>query len=65
MFVFSFREFSMSTSFPRREFTARDDDQTVCEAQLVPTAVILILPVSASCCSECHSLETSVILKKP
>jgi hypothetical protein len=35
----------MSTTFPRREFTANDDGQTVTDLQLVPTAVILILPV--------------------
>jgi hypothetical protein len=35
----------MSTTFPRREFTANDDCQTVIDLHLVPTAVILILPV--------------------
>ncbi|KDR21412.1 UBX domain-containing protein 4 [Zootermopsis nevadensis] len=42
-----FREFVMSTTFPRREFTAADDGQTVTELQLVPTAVILILPATS------------------
>lgn len=42
-----FREFSMSTSFPRREFMVSDDSQTLCDVQLVPTAVILILPISS------------------
>lgn len=35
----------MSTTFPRREFTAADDCQTVSDVHLVPSAVILILPV--------------------
>jgi hypothetical protein len=35
----------MSTTFPRREFTASDDCQTVSDLHLVPSAVILILPV--------------------
>jgi hypothetical protein len=35
----------MSTTFPRREFTANDDCQTVSDVHLVPSAVILILPV--------------------
>ncbi|PNF22902.1 UBX domain-containing protein 4 [Cryptotermes secundus] len=44
---FPFREFIMSTTFPRREFTAADDCQTVSDAHLVPSAVILILPASS------------------
>ncbi|KAJ9592417.1 hypothetical protein L9F63_015937 [Diploptera punctata] len=43
-----FRDFSMSTSFPRREFSVNDDNQTLRDVQLVPTAVILILPMSGS-----------------
>jgi hypothetical protein len=45
-FQFSYcREFAMSTTFPRREFGANEDGQTLRDLQLVPTAVILILPV--------------------
>lgn len=44
---FPFREFAMSTAFPRREFTANYDSQTVRDLQLVPTAVILILPAAS------------------
>ncbi|XP_057328943.1 UBX domain-containing protein 4 isoform X2 [Microplitis mediator] len=40
-----FQQFSMSTSFPRRDLTQEDDDKTLTELQLVPTAVVLILPV--------------------
>lgn len=44
---FPFREFVMSTTFPRHEFTANDDCQTVSDMHLVPSAVILILPTSS------------------
>jgi hypothetical protein len=40
-----FREFVMSTSFPRRELTNEENDKTLLELELVPTAVILILPL--------------------
>jgi hypothetical protein len=38
----------MSTTFPRREFTSNHDGQTLGELSLVPSAVILILPVRLS-----------------
>lgn len=40
-----FRQYAMSTSFPRRELTNEDNDKTLLELELVPTAVILILPL--------------------
>lgn len=40
-----FRQFAMSTSFPRRDLTNEDNDKTLLELELVPTAVILILPL--------------------
>lgn len=43
-----FRQFAMSTSFPRRELSSEDDDKTLSELELVPTAVILILPLKNS-----------------
>lgn len=43
-----FRQFAMSTSFPRRELTPEDDGKTLLELELVPTAVILILPLKNS-----------------
>ncbi|KAK9301422.1 hypothetical protein QLX08_006243 [Tetragonisca angustula] len=43
-----FRQFVMSTSFPRRELMHEDDDKTLLELELVPTAVILILPLKSS-----------------
>ncbi|XP_067003683.2 UBX domain-containing protein 4 [Anabrus simplex] len=43
-----FRDFAMSTTFPRREFTGSDNCRSVSELELVPTAVILILPASSS-----------------
>ncbi|XP_054007262.1 UBX domain-containing protein 4 [Hylaeus anthracinus] len=39
-----FRQFAMSISFPRRDLTQEEDDKTLLELELVPTAVILILP---------------------
>ncbi|XP_015115401.1 UBX domain-containing protein 4 [Diachasma alloeum] len=43
-----FRNFSMSTSFPRRDLSAEDEGRTLVDLQLVPTAVILILPLKNS-----------------
>lgn len=43
-----FRQYAMSTSFPRRELTHEDDDKSLIELELVPTAVILILPLKNS-----------------
>ncbi|KYN36330.1 UBX domain-containing protein 4 [Trachymyrmex septentrionalis] len=43
-----FRQFAMSTSFPRRELTNEENDKTLLELELVPTAVILILPLKNS-----------------
>ncbi|XP_076284976.1 UBX domain-containing protein 4 [Lasioglossum baleicum] len=43
-----FHQFSMSISFPRRDLTAEEDDKTLLELELVPTAVILILPMKNS-----------------
>ncbi|XP_071635443.1 UBX domain-containing protein 4 isoform X1 [Temnothorax longispinosus] len=43
-----FRHFAMSTSFPRRELTFEENDKTLLELELVPTAVILILPLKNS-----------------
>ncbi|XP_011310210.1 UBX domain-containing protein 4 [Fopius arisanus] len=43
-----FRNFTMSTSFPRRDLSAEDDGRTLVDLQLVPTAVILILPLKNS-----------------
>ncbi|KAG7188745.1 hypothetical protein KM043_008365 [Ampulex compressa] len=43
-----FQQFVMSTSFPRRELTAEDDNKTLLDLELVPTAVILILPLKSS-----------------
>ncbi|XP_012229580.2 UBX domain-containing protein 4 isoform X1 [Linepithema humile] len=43
-----FRQFAMSTSFPRRELTNEENDKTLLQLELVPTAVILILPLKNS-----------------
>lgn len=41
-----FTNFTLSTTFPRREFTDGDSNSTLTELELVPNAVILILPLS-------------------
>ncbi|XP_043257213.1 UBX domain-containing protein 4 [Colletes gigas] len=43
-----FSQFAMSVSFPRRDLTQEEDDKTLLELELVPTAVILILPMKNS-----------------
>ncbi|RUS82330.1 hypothetical protein EGW08_009920 [Elysia chlorotica] len=37
-------EVSLSTSFPRRTFTAEDEGKTLQELQLAPSAAILVIP---------------------
>lgn len=39
------REFALATTFPKKEFKAEDNDKTLLELKLAPTAVILILPL--------------------
>ncbi|KAG5877720.1 hypothetical protein JTB14_037170 [Gonioctena quinquepunctata] len=41
-----FSDFTLSTTFPRREFTNNDYSQTLMDLQLIPNAVILVLPIS-------------------
>nr|XP_023024513.1 UBX domain-containing protein 4-like [Leptinotarsa decemlineata] len=41
-----FNDFTLSTTFPRREFTNNDYSQTLVDLQLVPNAVILVLPAN-------------------
>ncbi|XP_015177059.1 PREDICTED: UBX domain-containing protein 4 isoform X2 [Polistes dominula] len=43
-----FRQFVMSTSFPRRNLNEEDDKKTLLELELVPGAVILILPLKTN-----------------
>ncbi|OXU23817.1 hypothetical protein TSAR_011961 [Trichomalopsis sarcophagae] len=43
-----FQRFSMSACFPRKDFTTADDSKTLLELDLVPSSVILILPVKSS-----------------
>lgn len=43
-----YNNFILSTTFPRREFGSLDDDHTLLDLELVPNAVILILPISSS-----------------
>lgn len=38
-------QFSMHTTYPKRDYTQQDMDSTLRELQLAPTATLLILPV--------------------
>lgn len=40
-----FQQFTLSTSFPRRDLLVEDDNKTLTELGLIPTCVILILPL--------------------
>ncbi|ENN77503.1 hypothetical protein HUJ04_013497 [Dendroctonus ponderosae] len=40
------KKFTLSTTFPRRQFSESDQSQTLAELQLTPNAVILVLPLS-------------------
>ncbi|KAL3286644.1 hypothetical protein HHI36_001143 [Cryptolaemus montrouzieri] len=42
--IVPFNRYTLSTTFPRREFTTNDNSQSLLDLQLVPNAVILILP---------------------
>lgn len=40
-----FQQYTLSTSFPRKDLFPEDDNKTLIELELVPTCVILILPL--------------------
>lgn len=40
-----FHDFTLSTTFPRREFTPNECEETLLDLRLVPNAVILVLPL--------------------
>lgn len=42
------REFALATTFPRVEFKPEHDPKTLIELQLVPSAVVLIIPLSSA-----------------
>lgn len=42
-----YNNFILSTTFPRREFGSVDNDHTLLDLELVPNAVVLILPISS------------------
>lgn len=41
-----FSNYVLSTAFPRREFTDNNDSETLADLGLVPSAVVLILPIN-------------------
>lgn len=38
------KDFSLASAFPRKQYSAEDDDKSMSELDLIPSAVILILP---------------------
>lgn len=46
------RDFILAKSFPRRKFTADDNDSTLLQLDLAPTSVVLILPIDKSLAAE-------------
>lgn len=44
----SMRDYTLASTFPRKEYTVEDDDKTMSELDLAPSAVILILPSDKS-----------------
>ncbi|XP_018328807.1 UBX domain-containing protein 4 [Agrilus planipennis] len=57
----AFRTYTLSTMFPRREFSENDYSQTLADLQLVPNAVILILPINHTTVSNRNGGFFSVI----
>ncbi|CAG9860691.1 unnamed protein product [Phyllotreta striolata] len=56
-----FSEFTLSTMFPRREFTDNDHSQTLVDLQLSPTAVVLVLPHSGPVVPNSNGFLTSLM----
>lgn len=44
----SMRDYTLASTFPRKEYTVDDDDKSMSELDLAPSAVILILPSDKS-----------------
>lgn len=44
----SVRHYTLASTFPRREYSAEDDDKSMSELDLTPSAVILIIPIEKS-----------------
>lgn len=40
----SMKDFTLASTFPRKEYSAEDDDKSMSDLDLTPSAVILILP---------------------
>lgn len=53
--------FLLATTFPKREFTNEHDASTLAELELIPTAVLLILPVSHGTVSTNSRTFTSIL----
>jgi UBX domain-containing protein 1/4 len=45
------KNFSLATTFPRREFTSEDFNKTLIDLNLVPSSVILIIPIKGKSAS--------------
>lgn len=44
----SMRDYTLASTFPRKEYSTEDDDKSMSELDLTPSAVILILPSDKS-----------------
>lgn len=44
----SIKDYTLASTFPRKEYSADDNDKTMSELDLTPSAVILILPSDKS-----------------
>ncbi|KRT80727.1 hypothetical protein AMK59_6207 [Oryctes borbonicus] len=53
--------FLLATTFPKREFTAEHDTNTLAELELIPSAVLLILPVAHGTVSTNSRTFTSIL----
>uniref|UniRef100_A0A0A9WAL0 UBX domain-containing protein 4 n=2 Tax=Lygus hesperus TaxID=30085 RepID=A0A0A9WAL0_LYGHE len=59
--VLPFREYRIATTFPRREFTWRENGQDLRSLQLLPSAVLLIVPVSGNVVSRPNGWANAMI----
>ncbi|KAF6204316.1 hypothetical protein GE061_002657 [Apolygus lucorum] len=59
--VLPFKEYHIATTFPRREFTWRENDQDLRSLQLLPSSVLLILPVTGNVVSRPNGWATAMV----
>lgn len=52
------KDFTLATTFPRREFSSADFDKTLIDLNLVPSSVILVIPCKAKATSNTFNPST-------